>query len=112
MKEIVKIKGMVCRRCIDTVQKIYQSQGFNVERVELGEVTYSTNSLDAAKEKVKALLTSQGFEILDDKQTRIINKVKELVQKYLQEPEKSKNFTTHISSSMNTDYDLNHNQYS
>lgn len=106
MKETVKIKGMVCRRCIDTVQKIYQSQGFAVDNVELGEVTYSTDKLNTAKEKVRELLNFQGFEILDDKQTRIINKVKELVDRYLQEPEKSKNFTEHIASSINADYDM------
>lgn len=88
----MRIKGMVCRRCISTVKEVLMEEGFNVIKIELGEVLYRPGNPLASLEKVKGRLSEEGFQVLDDKQAGLIAKTKELVEIYvanLQHPGKS-----------------------
>src|SRR5690349_10543223 len=98
MEKTARIKGMVCRRCIATVKDIFMQEGFLVTKIDLGEVRYQPQQPDASFKKVEALLSAEGFELLDDKQSRLIAKVKELVEGLWQEPEnKSGSFSALIA---------------
>jgi hypothetical protein len=72
MENRMRIKGMVCRRCIATVKDIFMAEGFRVDAIELGEVRYTPTGPAASLEKVKAQLAGEGFQPLDDRQSRII----------------------------------------
>ena len=96
---------MVCRRCIAIVKDIFQSQGYHVHHVKLGEVAYQEKEADSLQE-VTRLLQEEGFEILTDKQTYIVNQVKEIVdEKLIGNENQSRNFASLISDTLHMDYD-------
>ena len=101
----MRIKGMVCRRCIATVKDIFMAEGFRVSKIELGEVLYSPNRPEASLDKVRYHLVEEGFEPLDDKQSRIIARVKELVEEHLSGPEHhNHNFSEMVTEALYMDY--------
>src|SRR5688500_9950808 len=105
MEKTVKIKGMVCRRCIEIVKDIFESQGLPVNEVKLGEVTYHEKD-GQAFEAVTRLLKAEGFELLTDKQSLIIAKVKELVEQELNNKgEHPRNFAHSLTEALPMDYD-------
>jgi hypothetical protein len=83
----MRIKGMVCRRCISIVKDIFMQAGFDVTSITLGEVTYKPHTSDASLQKVEQQLIEEGFQPLGDKQSRIIARIKELVEQHLSGPE-------------------------
>lgn len=105
MEKLMRIKGMVCRRCIATVKDIFMEEGFTVNRVELGEVMYAPGCPEASLGAVKRRLAEEGFAPLDDKQSRIIARVKELVEEHLSGPEHhSHNFSEMVTEALYMDY--------
>jgi AraC family transcriptional regulator len=106
MENLMRIKGMVCRRCISTVKDIFMEEGFNVNKIDLGEVVYTPKQSDASLDGVKYRLVEEGFQPLDDKQSQIIAKVKELVEEHLSGPEHhTHNFSQMVTESIFMDYD-------
>jgi AraC-like DNA-binding protein len=106
MEKRMRIKGMVCRRCIATVKDIFMAEGFSVQQIGLGEVQYTPGSPEASLEKVRDHLVAEGFAPLDDKQTRIIARVKELVEAHLSGPEHhNHNFSEMVTEALYMDYD-------
>ena len=76
------IKNMVCNRCIMVVQDEMDKLGLNVKNIKLGEVTLDREPSDDEKKSLEKALTMSGFELMDDKKSRIaqkIEKVKELL---------------------------------
>lgn len=70
---------MVCARCIRTVKKIVQDAGIEESEVELGEVMLSSPLTNDQKMQVKNALHQEGFELLDDRQSQIVERIKNLV---------------------------------
>ncbi len=105
MEKLMRIKGMVCRRCIATVKDIFKEAGFVVTGITLGEVFYQPGGPDASLDNVKYQLAEEGFQTLDDKQSRIIARVKELVEEHLSGPEHhSHNFSEMVAEALLMDY--------
>lgn len=101
----MRIKGMVCRRCIDTVTEIFVSEGVQVVSVELGEAGYRLPETAACLTRIKHRLTEEGFVPLEDKQSRIILKIKELVEEQVSNPElHNYNFSRLAIQALNMDY--------
>ena len=70
------IKNMVCSRCRMVVQAELEKAGLHPLTVELGEVEVGVSP---TKEQLLALdgnLRKLGFELIDDKKSRIIEKIK------------------------------------
>lgn len=75
------VKNMVCPRCIRVVREEFENIGLDVRNVMLGEVTVS-GSPDAKKlEQIKKVLVANGFELIEDQNARIIEKIKRTVIK-------------------------------
>lgn len=73
------IKNMVCQRCIKVVRDELEQAGIAVHSMQLGLV-HTASDLDAAViENIRQRLAHQGFELIDDKKTRLIEQVKTLV---------------------------------
>ena len=61
---IILIKNMVCRHCVDTVRRIFDSLGIRLRNAGLGSVE-TENDLDSETiEKVVCALESEGFELI------------------------------------------------
>ena len=75
--EWIHIRGMVCNRCIATVQKELEAMGLAVKDIRLGEVLLHQPPADS--NELEQRLKSQGFELLKDRQSKLVDNVKALV---------------------------------
>lgn len=70
------VKNMVCERCIMAVRQVLQQLGIAYHYVQLGEIELTETP---GREKLTALskaLLQIGFELLDDKKARTVEKIK------------------------------------
>jgi AraC-like DNA-binding protein len=79
MRSRLFIKNMVCLRCIHTVHRLLKDAGLEVRNVVLGEVEFDGAVAPAVLGKLKEFLEKEGFELLDDKQSRLVEKIKTVV---------------------------------
>ena len=70
------IKNMVCSRCKMVVKDELIKFGLHPTSVELGEVETEEELSDSQKNKLNIALQSFGFELIDDKKSRLIEKIK------------------------------------
>jgi len=77
--KVVIIKNMVCPRCVDTVRDILTNSQILYNSIELGRVQL-VNNINAEKEQFLAeKLSEKGFELLNDKETKLINQIKTFI---------------------------------
>lgn len=80
----IHIKNMVCNRCIKVVKDELQKIGYNVDEIKLGEATiHSENKIDF--DLINKILIENGFELIDSRQSRIIEKIKVTVIETIKE---------------------------
>ena len=73
------VKGMVCNRCITTIDNELKSLGYVTESIQLGEVKLKPGieiDLNAIEEK----LEQHAFSLLEDRNVKLIKEVKQLVE--------------------------------
>ena len=80
---VLHIKNMVCNRCIKVVQEELTGLGFTIVSIELGEVTLNERLSESDLDRIRRVLTENGFELIDDKKSWIINKIKTLIIEYI-----------------------------
>lgn len=102
------IKNMVCNRCLFAVNSILQEEGYGKAVVSLGEVDFG--SLPINEKQIEALrikFENLGFELINDKKSRLIEKVKTLVielvqlQNGIKHPKLSEYLAKHIAYEYN-----------
>lgn len=67
---------MVCDRCIMVVKYEMEKLGFRPVYLKLGEVELESELNDSEKLILNNHLRTFGFELIDDKKSRIIEKIK------------------------------------
>ena len=71
----VRIKNMVCDRCIKVVRELFEELNYPVNNIELGKVVLSYPvQLDVRE--ISKLLQSEGFELIDDETSKLISRIK------------------------------------
>lgn len=97
---------MVCSRCKMMVKSELEKFGLHCIVIELGEVEIIETLNKTQKEQVNKLLKSLGFELIDNKNGRIIEGIKNLIVKVVQEQnnELKINLSTYLSSNIHRDY--------
>ena len=80
---VLHIKNMVCNRCIKVVREELTGLGFTIKSIELGEVILKEQLSPEDADKVKQVLADNDFELIDDKKSWIINKIKTLIIEYI-----------------------------
>lgn len=73
------IKNMVCARCIKSVQEIVSRHGSLVNSLRLGVVDLKQPLTEDQKEKISMELQKEGFELLDDHKSGLVQQVKQLI---------------------------------
>ncbi len=77
---VLRIKNMVCNRCISAVEELFKDIGFKNFNISLGQVEIEEEDLtDEAKSQLSRRLINLGFELIDDKNSKIIESIKNLV---------------------------------
>ena len=78
------IKNMVCPRCIKVVNEEFKRLGLDVRSVLLGEVVVSGSRDTLPLDSISRVLVENGFELIEDKRVRMIEKIKHAVLKLVQ----------------------------
>ncbi len=74
------IKNMVCNRCKTAVKNELDNLGLNTINITLGEVEIAEDALPGNTiSKLDKTLRSIGFELIDDRKSRIIEKIKTVI---------------------------------
>lgn len=97
---------MVCNRCIAVVKTEIINAGYHPVKVAMGEVELGEILSNSDLEQLNQLLARHGFEIIDDKRSKIIEQIKTLIiQQIHHSKEKIKiNYSDLISQSLHRDY--------
>lgn len=100
------IKNMVCPRCITAVTEILERSGVVVKSVTLGEAEIAEELTDKEKTRLKAQLEASGFELLEDRKSRMVEAVKnsiiELVRAQTAVPDV--NLSDYLADKLRVDY--------
>ncbi len=98
---------MVCPRCISSVKQILSEMNIPYSEVKLGEaiVNIEKGKIDLAlfEKKLKEI----GFELIDDKKSKILSQIKTEIIKYIHfSPDfvKKVNFSDYLSEKIGYDY--------
>ena len=100
------IKNMVCIRCKMVVKQELEKLGLHYVNVELGKADIIEDMSLAQKEEFKTSLVRFGLELLDDKKSILIEKIKKVIVElihYSDEPLKV-NFSDYLSEKLNHNY--------
>lgn len=98
---------MVCNRCIQAVKKEIEDLGFSIISIELGEVALRTELNKSDTERIGKALAENGFELIIDHRSWLINRIKTLIIEYIhydREKPRHLNFSDFLSSELNHDY--------
>ncbi len=77
---IIHIKNMVCDRCVMAVSELFRQLGLQPTSVHLGQVEIDDARLnDDRLEQIDAELAKLGFERIDDRRSRIIEQIKQVI---------------------------------
>jgi AraC family transcriptional regulator len=102
------IKGMVCNRCIYVLSEEFVKLGLDVSEIRLGEIILKDTGKKIEEQVIRTMLKKNGFDLLYSKNQKIINLIKDTVEKGIQEQldtgEPIK-FSTLISNELHKDYD-------
>lgn len=108
MEQHILVKGMVCDRCVDFIQRGFRELGLPVIDINLGKVSFSDSLSDVQRVRVVNFLINSGFEPMSSRHERLVGQVKHLVEEYLSQAPLRKahqRFSDFISESLNLNYD-------
>jgi YesN/AraC family two-component response regulator len=112
---VLHIKNMVCNRCIKVVQGELTELGYTIETIELGEVQIKEAISDNDLKRIRQVLTDNGFELIDDRKSWIINRIKTLIIEYIhynREKPEHINLSEFLSKELGHDYSYLSNLFS
>ncbi|MEX0681668.1 MAG: AraC family transcriptional regulator, partial [Balneolales bacterium] len=79
----LRIKNMVCDRCIMIVEQLLRERGFRVERVTLGEAVVSPPPDADQLSGLEQALTAKGFELTFNRRDELVTTIKSELIAYL-----------------------------
>jgi AraC-like DNA-binding protein len=105
---------MVSLRCIMVVKEELRELGINFANVDIGEVELLSKISSTQRESLKLSLKKIGLELLDDKKSILIDKIKNEVIKMIHHSESlpNINFSDFISEKLGYDYTYLSNVFS
>lgn len=84
------IKNMVCPRCVESVDLVFRNQNIPVYGVGLGwaEVVHPVKGEE--RDKLSQALHEKGFELIQDRESELVEQVKALLIEYIHHIEETK----------------------
>lgn len=102
------IKNMVCNRCIKVVKEELEKLGIIIKKISLGEVETESTPGSETLERVRKILEVNGFELIEDKKVKTIEKIKNIIIETIYSKEgflsESKNFSKLLEKEIGLDY--------
>lgn len=104
---------MVCSRCKMVVKSELEKLGLQLLAVDLGEVEVTPIS-ERQKSEIAEHLKGFGFELIDDKKSRLIDKIKTLIIELVhqQNAQLNTNLSDYLSKQLTQDYSSLSNLFS
>ena len=108
------IKNMVCSRCKMVVKDQLEQLGLHTLAVNLGEVEIEGNLSKDQLLQLDTTLKSVGFELIDNKKSQIIEKIKTAIVTLIHhsDPDLKTNLSEFITSQIHQDYNYLSNLFS
>ena len=108
------IKNMVCSRCKMVVKSEFEKLGLQPISVELGEVELTDEINDNQKEVLLKNLQALGFDLIDDKKTKTVERIKNLIVDLVHHKNNDLkiNLSEYLSENLNQDYNSLSNLFS
>jgi len=105
---------MVCNRCIMVVQNELDKFGLSAISIKLGEIIFEKEPTTEEKQKLEKSLLALGFEVIDDKKSRIIEQIKNVIIELVhhQDNDAKTNLSDILSGKLNHDYNYLSNLFS
>lgn len=96
---------MVCDRCIKVLKNEIEAQDIALEEIELGRVQLDIQD-DSELEKLKNIIESNGFELIDAAEDKLTEQVKIQLIKIVDDLplELHEKLSTHLAKTMHQDY--------
>lgn len=112
--EKLYIKNMVCDRCKMVVKSELEKLGINPSKIDLGEVTLDKPIGQTLIQQVKSILSTLGFELIDDKRSRLIEQIKTLIIElvHYNNNELKINLSDYLSQKLHHEYNYISNLFS
>lgn len=101
------IKNMVCDRCVMVVRQLLEQEGLEYKNIQLGQVELALEPARTSLENLKHHLFEAGFEVLDDKKARTVEKIKTAIVSMVQgydEDEFNKKLSATLEEKIGMDY--------
>lgn len=102
----ISIKNMVCPRCVEAVTRIAKSIDLQPIHVSLGQVALTNEPTPAQIGSFSKCLEENGFAIIENDQSRLINQIKTLIidriHYYTDNPELK--LSVYLSQKLHYDY--------
>lgn len=115
MTTTLHIKNMVCPRCIKVVTEEFEKLGIPVNNVELGLVAINIKLDPNQIESIRKVLNENGFELIDDKKSQLVDHIKTLIIEkihHTEESNKAINSSDYITRETGYDYSYLSNLFS
>lgn len=105
---------MVCGRCEMAVKKVLEEMKIPALSIKLGEVDIAVDLDKNQKQLLSKKLNSLGFELLDDKISKTIERIKNLIVNlvHYQNEQLKVNLSTYIAEDLKQDYSALSNLFS
>ncbi len=105
---------MVCNRCKIAVKAEFEKLGFHLLNMDLGVVEIEENSLEDKKKRLNDNLHLLGFELIDDKKSQTIERIKNLIIDlvHYKDNEIDTNLSDYLSQYLLQDYNSISNLFS
>ena len=105
---------MVSQRCKMVVKEELKKLGLPYASVDLGTVQLLKNITEEKREELKNNLLKTGLELLDDKKSILIEKIKDVIIEMVHYAEElpDMNYSDYISEKLNNDYTYLSNTFS
>lgn len=106
---------MVCNRCIKVVNDELSGLGHKIEYIELGKVVLSRELSEKELQEVGRVLNENGFRLLDDRKSQLIDQIKTLIIKKIHHSNLTENkvaFSEMLSKEIGYEYSYLSNLFS
>jgi AraC family transcriptional regulator len=111
----IYIRNMVCDRCIKSVSDILNKLDIEAESILLGEISLKEPLPAELKDILSQKLMQEGFELIDDKKSKTISRIKTIILEYVQNlnyNNKKFHLSDYLSDKLEADYTYLSNLFS
>ena len=103
---IIYVRNMVCQRCIKVVREILEKLDIEYQQVVLGEVQLKSSLSNNLRKKLKESLQKDGFDLLDDRESLLVEKIKSAAIHHVHhlEARPKQNFSSTLAQNLGISY--------